>query len=155
MKLTLIKKVENKDEKLIVELLPISGDVRTKLRIIEKEHRQKVTQEIEKILKNPAESTIYFEYDELFAIGIAMANAEGENAQIAHAQHFKKSIANISKIVEEDFCVIRDIEIAKVLIDTRKLNDENKALIESDSNGEFWQAQDIAEVAKAHEYFRK
>jgi hypothetical protein len=168
-KITLQK--DNK-QTMVLDLMELSGFVKTKVREAEKKHALKIRDKYKQVVSDGEALTERLMPSEVMSLmrnqailGLTQKANEGaspedvkqemmetENTPILH--EMQKIFEKIQAEIEAELEDTKLYAICQALIDVDVLNDENRELIESDVEGEFWQKQSIKEVQKAFDYFR-
>lgn len=168
LKLKYIKSNGN-EATLELQLLPASAETKLKVKTAEKLYVEERAKRMQQYLGDGAELQRILSYTELMdmarsnemIMSVAGTKDEEGNESIVGKlpANVLEKLSSITKKVEDaveaDLADWRNVMICKELIDTSKLNDEHKELIESEPDSEFWIKQPSSILRDAVNSFRR
>lgn len=148
-------KLINNAEEMELSLSPLSGYIQMKIKQAIKALHVKKIDAINALLK----TGLVAQYMTVTEINQSARfekpnGKDNEGMSKEQFEFFQPILQRIEADFNSDYEYLEKLVICQNLIDTSKLNDENKAIIESEVTSDFWQNADPAEVAKAEDYFR-
>lgn len=146
-------KVELKynSKKYVLETKSISGFIKSQVRTLENEKQNKLMEAL-KSLGSIQLHTISL--DELFLLN----NYQKEyptNMPSEITRELKPIYKKLNDELESNLLDWYAVELAKILLDYSKLNEDIQDLIKSEFESEFWQNQDEEELLKIVDFFRR
>lgn len=154
---------DGKDLTLEVKIKPISPAVKLKVRAVEQQYSDEKAKKIQATLADIESLQRILSFTEMMTMSRSsqlMVQGKDPKEQISTMpEDVLGSLASITEKVEN--AVVDELDdwlnvmICKEIIDTSKLNDDNKALIDSEFESDFWQNQSSEALKEAVKSFRR